>query len=109
NSLYNPTVALDVNGDIKTNAGITLGGVRRTTWPTLSCRTVHTMSSDASIYCNADEYMTGGGCFWEEVEDAGNDYLHGHPTNTSGSTLGQGYRCSNDAGERTETYAVCCK
>ncbi len=28
-----PGVKLDVSGDIRTNAGITLGGVRRTTWP----------------------------------------------------------------------------
>lgn len=31
-----PGAKLDVNGDISTNAGITLGGVRRTAWPSFS-------------------------------------------------------------------------
>jgi len=106
NSLYNPTVALDVNGDIKTNAGITLGGVRRTSWPTLACRYVY--SGSHYVSCNSDEYLTGGGCYWREVEDGGTDDVHGHPNGTGGSSLGGSFYCDSGDGSGT-TYGICCK
>jgi hypothetical protein len=103
---YSPSVELDVNGDIKTNAGITLGGTRRTAWPTLSCRYIY--SGSHYVSCNSDEYLTGGGCYWREVEDSGTDDVHGHPNGTSGSSLGGSFYCDSGDGSGT-TYGICCK
>ncbi|MDI6758173.1 MAG: hypothetical protein QMD94_00630 [Candidatus Omnitrophota bacterium] len=59
-----PNSTLDVAGDIITNAGITLGGERRTTWPVSSCRWVEGCNRDVycRISCAAGEVIAGGGC-----------------------------------------------
>ena len=108
---YTPSVELDVNGDIKTNAGITLGGTRRTAWPTLSCRYV---SGHPTAYCSSSEFLTGGGCYWREIEASGTDDVHGHPMTSSGgygsggTALGGGFYCTGRAGDG-DAYAVCCQ
>lgn len=77
--------------------------------PQLSCRVVTNWNDQSDAWCAADEFLTGGGCYWQEIEDAGNDEVRGYPTIGGGSTLGQGWICRSDSGDATDTYAVCCK
>ncbi len=70
-----PGVKLDVSGDIRTNAGITLGGVRRTSWPgattkIVDAKTCNPSSSDpgeviATADCGAGWVLTGCSGFHE--------------------------------------------
>jgi len=79
----------------------------------LDCRLTH---SARALNCSADEYLTGGGCYWREVSSSGStDEVHGRPKvrgseaypDSGASTLGMGWVCTARSGAGT-AYAICC-
>lgn len=64
---------------------------------------------ESTVTCDADEYLTGGGCFWDEVQVLHGDDVHGHPQNI-GSTLGGTWLChSAPSRDWVDSFAICCK
>lgn len=112
-----------VGGFLKASKGIRFGdGTVQTTkgFTNFSCRAVRkTGDKDSNTAsCAADEFLTGGGCYINEVEDAGDDNIGFRPVDTSGdslktndSTLGKRYKCTNDYkdDEDNTAWAICCK
>ncbi|MBU4224100.1 hypothetical protein KJ934_02670 [Patescibacteria group bacterium] len=59
-----PTQKLDVNGDIKTNGGIWLGGQRKTEWPGALTKVTYAVGKDCvGGWCYVDE-KSGGSLGW---------------------------------------------
>jgi hypothetical protein len=116
---------LNVNSDISASAvtassSITLNGeLKYSLSNKLVCRRVTVISTDASATasCDSNEFVTGGGCYWENVNyNDVNDNLTGHPCFNSGcsdlsnqSTQGKGWYCNSSKGGDYTAYAMCCK
>ena len=64
---------------------------------------------ESTVSCAADEYLTGGGCFWDEVQVTGADNVHSHPVASGGSSLGGQWVChSSPSSDPVDSYAICC-
>jgi len=99
---------------IDTNT-IYLQGDGRSSWPQFSCRSVRAISQhdEAKAQCANDEFLTGGGCLWLEVQTGGDDNVKAIAANTTttngATTQGETYMCDTSSGNRNTAIAICCK
>ena len=100
-----PGARLHVSGgDIQADGGIRLGGVTKSTWPSLVCQTVFGTPNlfTSSATCPAGSWLTGGGC--DITGDSG--FLTQNDDAPSGST----YNCNTGAQNSVvSAFAFCCQ
>jgi hypothetical protein len=99
----------DVVASSLSTSSLELSGETITSWPAMSCRVVivdASGSNTANAACANDEYLTGGGCYWQEISTTGEDKVYQGRQVVTGD---KNYGCAADANGNKTARAICCK